>query len=84
MVKAANFLILLVGIALIILGALAGRVTILIIGDILTVGGILLYWAVKKGMPPPALGGGVAPRDSAGRDANSPRDGGTRKGPDGV
>ena len=88
-VKAANFLILVVGIALIIVGAIAGSMTIAIIGDILAIGGILLFWAVKKGMLPSALGGSAGPRvvatsDAAGEDNDSRRDAGSWKGPGGA
>ena len=78
MVKAANFLILVVGIALIIVGAIAINMAIVIVGDILVIGGILLFWAIRRGMLPPALGGSqsVATSDAAGEDAE------TRTGPD--
>ena len=69
MVKAANFLILGVGIALIIVGAIAINMAIVIVGDILVVGGILLFWAIKKGMLPPALGGSAVPQVPAPGDA---------------
>ncbi len=69
MVKAANFLILVVGIALIIVGAIAINMAIVIVGDILVVGGILLFWAIKKGMLPPALGGPPVPQVPATSDA---------------
>ena len=88
-VKAANFLILVVGVALIIVGAIAGSITIAIVGDILAIGGILLFWAVKKGMLPSALGGSAGPQaattsDAAGEDNDSRRDAGSWKGPDGA
>ena len=88
-VKAVNFLILAVGIALIIVGAIAGSITIAIIGDMLAIGGILLFWAVKKGMLPSALGGSASPQaattsDAAGEDNDSRRDSGSWKGPDGA
>ena len=68
-VKAANFLILGVGIALIIVGAIAINMAIVIVGDILVVGGILLFWAIRKGMLPPALGGSGVPQVPATSDA---------------
>ena len=48
-VKAANFLILVVGVALIVVGAIAGSITIAIVGDILAIGGILLFWLSRRG-----------------------------------
>ena len=88
-VKAVNFLILAVGIALIIVGAVAGSITIAIIGDMLAIGGILLFWVVKEGMLPSALGGSAGSRaaatsDAAGEDNDSRRDAGSWKGPDGA
>ena len=69
MVKAANFLILGVGIVLIIVGAIAINMAIVIVGDILVIGGILLFWAIRKGMLPPALGGSAVPQVTATGDA---------------
>ena len=78
MVKAANFLILGVGIALIIVGAIGINMAIVIVGDILVVGGILLFWAIRKGMLPPALGGlGGSHAGGVTEEADSPKDTGS-------
>ena len=46
------------GIVLNIIGAVRGGIVLAIVGDVLVVGGILMYWAVKRSavLPSPNLG----------------------------
>ena len=59
MVKALVAAAVAAGIVLIIIGAVSGSVVLAIVGDVLVVGGVLMYWAVKRGGGPrPGLGSG--------------------------
>ena len=57
MVKALNAAVVVAGIVLIAIGAVAGGVALAIVGDVLVVGGVLVYWAMKRSAGPfPDLG----------------------------
>ena len=54
MVKALIAAVVVAGIVLIIIGAVSGEVALAIVGDVLVVGGVLMYWSVKRSAAPSA------------------------------
>ena len=57
MVRALNAPIIVAGIVLIIVAVASSGVALIVVGDLLVVGGVLMYWAMKQSAAPiPDLG----------------------------